>query len=127
MKAAVFIALGLFTLGFLVYWVAAMVRSREKGTAPGLLHCGIGLVVNFFDTLGIGSFATTTSCFKLWGLVRDEEIPGTLNVGVTIPALLEGFIFIAIVNVDVTTLVLMIAASVLGAWLGAAVVARWPR
>jgi uncharacterized membrane protein YfcA len=107
--------------------VAALVRSREKGTAPGLLLCGIGLVVNFFDTLGIGSFATTTSCFKLWGLVRDEAIPGTLNVGVTIPALLEGFIFIAIVNVDVTTLVLMIAASVLGAWLGAAVVVRWPR
>lgn len=127
MKIAVFIALGLFAVGFLFYWVAALLRTWEKRALPGPLLCAIGLVVLFFDTLGIGCFATTTSCFKLWGLVRDEEIPGTLNVGVSIPGLAEGFIFIAIVNVDVTTLVLMIAAAVLGAWLGAAAVARWPR
>jgi uncharacterized membrane protein YfcA len=126
MKTAVIITLGVFTIGFLIYWVQALARSREK-PMPGFLHCGIGLVVLFLDTLGIGCFAVTTSCYKLWRLVRDEEIPGTLNVGVTIPALLEGFIFIAIVNVDVTTLVLMIAASVLGAWFGAGIVARWPR
>ena len=127
MKTGIFVALGVFTLGFLVYWAAALKRTYEGGRLPGQLECGIGLVVNFLDALGIGCFATTTSCFKLWGLVRDEDIPGTLNVGVSIPALLEGFIFIAIVNADVTTLVLMIAASVVGAWLGAGVVARWPR
>jgi uncharacterized membrane protein YfcA len=127
MKIAVFIALGLFTLGFAAYWLAALVRTREKGALPGPLLWLIGLVMLFLDTLGIGCFAPTTSCYKLWGLVRDEEIPGTLNVGVTIPSLLEGLIFIAIVNVDVTTLVLMIAAAALGAWMGAGVVARWPR
>ena len=35
----------------------------------------------FFDTLGIGSFATTTAIFRAWRLVPDELIPGTLNVG----------------------------------------------
>ena len=127
MNTGIFVALGVFTLGFLAYWAAALKRTCGGGRLPGSLECGIGLVVNFFDALGIGCFATTTSCFKLWGLVRDEDIPGTLNVGVSIPSLLEGFIFIAIVNVDVSTLVLMIAASVVGAWLGAGVVARWPR
>ena len=36
-------------------------------------------------------------------------------------------LFIAIVNVDFATLVLLIGASILGAWLGAGVVSRWPK
>jgi uncharacterized membrane protein YfcA len=59
--------------------------------------------------------------------VPDEQIPGTLNVGHTIPTLVEAFIYIAVVNVDLTTLVLMISASVAGAWFGAGIVAKWPR
>jgi uncharacterized membrane protein YfcA len=65
--------------------------------------------------------------FKLGKLVRDEEIPGTLNVGHTLPTVTEAFIFMALVQVDVTTLVLMIGSSAIGAWLGAGVVSRWPR
>ena len=57
----------------------------------------------------------------------DERIPGTLNVGHTLPTIAQAFIFIAIVEVEMTTLVGMIAASVAGAWLGAGVVAAWPR
>ena len=81
----------------------------------------------FFDTLGIGNFATTTSMFKLRHSVRDEWIPGTLNVAYTIPTVAQAFIYISIVRVDFLTLVTMIGASVAGAWLGAGVVARWPR
>ena len=84
-------------------------------------------MTNFFDTLGIGSFAPTTSMFKLNRLVPDEKIPGTLNVGHALPTIAQAFIFIAIVEVDMTTLIGMIAASVAGAWLGAGVVAAWPR
>lgn len=130
MKTALFIALSLTTVAFLLYWIAAI---REQSGAeggkwmPGPLDALIGFVTNFFDTLGIGSFATTTSIFKLRGLVRDEKIPGTLNVGHTPPSVLEAFIYIAIVTVDPTTLFSMIAASSLGAWFGAGVVARWPR
>lgn len=81
----------------------------------------------FFDTLGIGNFATTTSMFKLRHSVRDEWIPGTLNVAYTLPTVAQAFIYISIVRVDFLTLVTMIGASVAGAWLGAGVVARWPR
>jgi uncharacterized membrane protein YfcA len=59
--------------------------------------------------------------------VPDEQIPGTLNVGHTIPTLIEAFIFIAVVKVDPVTLVGMIAAAALGAWLGAGIVSRWSR
>jgi uncharacterized membrane protein YfcA len=54
-------------------------------------------------------------------------IPGTLNVGHTLPTLVQAYIYIAVIKVDITTLSLMIAASVAGAWLGAGIVAGWSR
>lgn len=87
----------------------------------------VGALTNFFDTLGIGSFATTTSLYKFRGTVADQDIPGTLNVGHTLPTVAEALIYVTIVEVDSGTLVAMICASVLGAWLGAGVVSHWPR
>jgi len=91
------------------------------------LNLLIGFVTNFFDTLGIGSFATTTSLFRMLGAVPDELIPGTLNVGHTAPSVTQAFIYIAIVAVAMPTLAAMIGAAVAGAWLGAGVVSRWSR
>ena len=128
MKTALFIALGIFGATYLVIFVMAIrERPKNKPVVPDLRDGFVGLITNFFDTLGIGSYATTTSFFKLWGLVRDEQIPGTMNVGHTIPTLIQAFIYIAVVQVDVTTLTLMVAASAVGAWLGAGVVAKWSR
>ncbi len=119
-----FVALGAFTV-FLV-WVWLRSKNRAPGI-PSLFELFVGLATNFFDTLGIGSFAPTTSIFKFLHMVPDEKIPGTLNVGHALPTLLEAFLFIAIVNVDTLTLVLLMAASVAGAWFGAGLVASWPR
>jgi len=119
-----FIALGLVSVGYLWVWFSG------KGRAPGfpsLLELGIGFITNFFDTLGIGSFAPTTALFKFLKLVPDEKIPGTLNVGHTPPTILEAFLFIAIVQVDMLTLVSLIGAAILGAWFGAGIVAGWSR
>jgi uncharacterized membrane protein YfcA len=124
--------LTIFLIAFVILWirqVRSRVTSDEKG-APSLLHTAIGFVTNFFDTLGIGSFAPTTAIFKLKKIVPDEKIPGTLNVGHTPPTFVEAFIFILALGgvlVEMKTLILLIAASVLGSWLGAGVVARWPR
>jgi uncharacterized membrane protein YfcA len=48
-------------------------------------------------------------------------------VGYTLPTVAQAYIYISIVQVDFPTLLSMIVASVTGAWLGAGVVARWPR
>ena len=136
MKTALLVALAIVTASYALIWIRAIARARRKpqhtegdapAVMPGPLEIAIGFGANFFDTLGIGSFATTSSVFKLAGLVPDEQIPGTLNVGHTMPSILEAFIYIAVVQVDVVTLVLMLAASAAGAWLGAGVVSSWPR
>ena len=135
MIAALFAVLGLLALAYVATWIASLRAEREGEPAggpgplgwptPGQLLIGFG--TDFLDTLGIGNFATTTSLFRFSRMVPDELIPGTLNAGHTLPVMAEAFIYIAIIEVDVTTLVLMIAAAVAGAWFGAGIVARLPR
>ncbi len=120
------LALGAFTVFYLVT-VFRGSRSKKGEGLPGLLHLLVGFVTNFFDTLGIGSYATTTAMFRAWKLVKDEWIPGTLNIGHTIPTVVQGFIFIGAVVVDPITMILMILASIVGAVWGARYVANWPR
>ena len=135
-KLAVFVSLCAVTVAFAWYWLASVLHRarREEGPVGSsepvgstLFQVLVGFVTNFFDTLGIGSFAPTTSIFKLRRMVPDERIPGTLNVGHTLPTIAEALIFIAVVQVGMTTLIAMIAASVLGAWFGAGIVAALPR
>jgi uncharacterized membrane protein YfcA len=87
----------------------------------------LGFITNFFDTLGIGSFATTTAAFRARRMVSDELIPGTLNVGHTPPTIVQAIIYITVIAVDRGTLALLIGASVMGAWLGAGIVSRWEK
>jgi uncharacterized membrane protein YfcA len=125
MKTALFVILAAVLATFLVVWG----RRLRAGDQPRWPMLAVGAVTNFFDTLGIGSFATTTALYKIVpGLrrsVSDRLIPGTLNVGHTPPTIAQAFIFIAIIAVDMRTLVSIIAAAVLGAWLGAGRVAKW--
>jgi uncharacterized membrane protein YfcA len=126
-KGVLFAVLALFAVGFAATWATAVQRARGGRAWPGLWHLVIGFITDFFDTLGIGSFAVTTSMYKLGNVVDDAKVPGTLNVGHAIPTFVQALLFIGTVPVEMNTLVSMIAASVVGAWLGAGVVARWPR
>lgn len=135
--AVLYWMLALTTTLFVAGWARLISRGRAHqgtaapealdGRAPTALQLGIGAVTNFFDTLGIGSFATTTALYRLRRVVPDRIIPGTLNAGHTLPVVAQAFIYTSIIEVDALTLVAMIAASVVGAWLGAGVVAGWPR
>ena len=126
-KSVLLATLILVTLAYAAVWIVTVRRQRKGDAAPGANGAAIGFLTNFFDTLGIGSFATTTSIYRLRNLVRDEDIPGTLNVGHSLPTVAQALIYITIVQVDFRTLVLLIAASVAGSWLGAGVVAGLPR
>lgn len=84
----------------------------------------ISLIANFFDTLGIGSYAIATSAWKFNKSVRDDLIPGTLNVAFGIPICVEATITMTRIEMDSLTLVLMIAAAIIGSILGAKIISR---
>ena len=125
LKLALLVALSMMSAIY-IFWWWRNARAQRTG-APSLVQMAIGFVTNFFDTLGIGSFALTTAAYKLLGIVRDENIPGTLVVGHTLPSLAQAFIFLTVINVDPVLLVLMVLAMTLGAWFGAGLVSRLPR
>ena len=120
--------LGLMTTFFGYFYLTDIVKNQKTFSDkswPGLF--GTGFITNFFDTLGIGSFAQQTAIFKFFRLVDDRIIPGTMNVGNTIPTVTQAFIFMTAVKVEPLTLVSMSVAAPLGAVLGAGIVARMSR
>ena len=134
-KSTIFMALFAFAAFYLVTLLNSLRQLRRPDAAgvpgpvpmPSAAHLATGFVTNFFDTLGIGSFATTTSIFKFRQMLPDRLIPGTLNVGHTLPVVLQALIYISVIEVDFTTLVLMVIAAVVGAWFGAGMVAGLSR
>ncbi len=129
MKSALFAALGVAFFVFVSWWVVGLVAARARGERimPSGYEILVGAVTNFFDTLGIGLFATTTTFYRAKKTVDDRLVPGTLNIGHTIPTFAEAYIFIDKINVDPRTLVAMVTSATLGALVGAPIVARFSR
>jgi len=68
--------LGLMTSFFGFYYIRDVIKNSKlfsKKPWSGLF--GTGFITNFFDTLGIGSFAQQTAIFKFFKLVDDRLIP----------------------------------------------------
>lgn len=131
MKSALLVALVLLAAAYIAILASAVQRARRRtpGPAwlPGAHQALIGFVTNFFDSLGIGNFAPTTAWFRAARMVPDERIPGTMNVGHTLPVMLMGLLFIQSVELETETLLGMIGASIVGAWFGAGWVAGLQR
>jgi uncharacterized membrane protein YfcA len=120
--------LSLMTAAFGVYFLSDAIGNRKSFSDKPWAAFGVtGFVTNFLDTLGIGSFAQQTAVFKLFRLVDDRLIPGTMNVGNTFVTVTEALIFMSAVPVEPLTLVSMSLAAPAGSVLGAGVVARMPR
>ena len=111
-------------------FVAMLVREALKrgAGAPGPESLILGAITNFFDTLGIGSFAPTTAWLKFRRMIPDSFIPATLNVGHALPAMMQSAIFLVLlgVQVDPVLLVSCIVAAVAGAVVGAPLMVRAP-
>jgi uncharacterized membrane protein YfcA len=125
-QLAFYVAIGLAAVAFII---GALRAARRSTTVrwPTPVELLIGFVTDFFDTLGIGSFAPTTAIYKLRRMVPDELIPGTLNAGHAPSAIAEALIFVTAIVVDPVLLVAAVGSAAAGAWLGAGVVARLPR
>ena len=85
----------------------------------------VGFFTNFFDTLGIGSFAPTVALNKFTKMgVKEKELPGLLNVAYTLPVICEAIIFTTVIEVEPLTLISMLAAAAAGSYLGAGIIAK---
>ena len=130
-RTALLVILSALSVVFIIGWRRAASRggsaTDESRRPPSPVQFAIGFVTNFFDTLGIGSFATTTTIYKLLRVVPDERLVGTMLVGHSLPVVVQAFIFLVAVHVDTTVLASLIAISVLGGWIGAGVASRLPR
>src|SRR5258708_36635563 len=107
MKTALLVTLGIFTAGFVFLWLLAIFANRRDDRLaegappkwmPGPLDAAIGFVTDFFDTLSLGSVAPTTALFKVFGVVADELIPGTLNVRDARPSIRQACVYIDVVT-----------------------------
>jgi uncharacterized membrane protein YfcA len=117
-------ALSAITLYFITVLVGT---ARRRGQlAPNVEAIGLGAVTNFFDTLGIGSFAPTTAYMKLRKMAPDSFFPAILNAGHALPTVTEALVFITLVRVDPALLIACIIAAVIGAWVGEPIVQRSP-
>jgi uncharacterized membrane protein YfcA len=103
--------------------------ASTSGTRSWPALIGLGAGTNFLDALGVGSFATTTAWLRGFRVVDDEDLPGTLNVGHSIPTVVQCILYLIALGamIDKLTLVSMVLAGGLGAWYGAGIVAHWPR
>lgn len=120
----VFILLALWTAFFLFH---DYLKHKDRLENNSWAKTGLtGFVGNFFDTLGIGSFAIETAMLKFMKQTEDRLLPATLNVGNAIPTVLQAVIFVRIIEVEPVTLILMVVASGLGAILGAGIVSKMP-
>lgn len=109
------------------YLKDALTNRKSFSDKPWTGLLGTGFITNFLDTLGIGSFAQQTAIFKIFKLVDDRLIPGTLNVGNTFATVSQAFIFMKVIPVDPVTLVSLSVAAPVGAVLGAGIVVKMSR
>jgi uncharacterized membrane protein YfcA len=124
MLTAILAVLAVATLGYL--WVLVRSALAQGALRPTAESAIVGAVVNFFDTLGIGSFAPTLAWLKFRTGMPPRLIPCTLIVACTLPTMAQAGIFLVLLGVHVD-LVLVVAYSIallLGGLAGARLVVR---
>ena len=104
----------------------SQVKKAGELDNPSIWKVGVlGWIANFFDTLGIGSFAIIVAANKYFKIgVKDKELPGFLNVGCCLPVMCEAFIFTTVIKVDPITLFAMLIAAAVGSYIGAGIIAK---
>jgi uncharacterized membrane protein YfcA len=85
----------------------------------------IGLISNFLDTIGIGSFAVIVAMRSLLGVMPDDvRLIGTMNIQAMVTALIQALIFLHFVPLDIVTLIIAIIMISLGGFLSGLVAVR---
>lgn len=126
----ILLSIQILLITVMVLMIGLIVRAYLKQKKPIFQRFGLGMLIGFVtdfgDTLGIGSFATTTAAFRATHYLDDDrQLPGTLNAMHAIPVMVEALFFITAVKVELSTLLPMTTAAVVGAYVGTHVTKNW--
>ena len=129
MLKAILGLLAVITTGYTAIYANDFRKKRDK-SKNGMFNKGIfiGFITDFLDAIGVGSFATTTGILKLSKNINipDRLLPGTLNVAHTLPMIVQAFMSMNSIGVDIVTLITMIVSAVIGSWVGAGIISKLP-
>jgi uncharacterized membrane protein YfcA len=118
-------AMSVLALAFFIA-LAMRIRRRRESFKPRGEVTLVMVVIEFFDTLGIGAFAPSIAYYKLRKLLPEAAIAPNLMVANCLSVFLQAAIFIRIIEVDATLLILSIGTAIIGALAGAALINRLP-
>ena len=122
------ITLGILVLSILCVAVMVLKLSRQPSEPVSSLQyiklIFSGIIAFIADTLGVGSFAVNVALAKMLGTFRDDELPAVNNGAQVIPGTIESLFFMHLVDVDLTTLLTLVAGTCIGGLLGGFVVSR---
>ena len=126
----ILLSIQILLITVMVLMIGLIARAYLKQKKPVFQRFGLGMLIGFItdfgDTLGIGSFATTTAAFRVTHYIDDDrQLPGTLNAMHAIPVMIEALFFITAVKVELSTLLPMTTAAVVGAYVGTHVTKNW--
>ena len=126
----ILLSIQILLITVMVLMIGLSARAYLKQKKPIFQRFGLGMLIGFItdfgDTLGIGSFATTTAAFRATHYIDDDrQLPGTLNAMHAIPVMVEALFFITAVKVELSTLLPMTTAAVVGAYVGTHVTKNW--
>ena len=112
--------------GFLMISDYSKAKRENRLEDESCVKAGIaGMIGNFFDTLGVSSFAVIIAMGNVMKMkFKDKELPAMLNVSCAIPNITEALIFLTAIEVDPTTLVSMLIAAGMGSYIGAGIVEK---
>jgi len=122
------VALVIFVIIFAIVLIKDIIKHKKNLERKSSIIAGIiGFITDFLNTFRTGSFALTTSLLRATKQCNDEVIPGTLNTGHALPTAVLALLFFRAVKIDPITLVVMILASIIGAWVGAGLISKLSR
>lgn len=117
------VILSLFCIGLMINKLRK--QPSDSITRLGHVHLMISGVTAFFmDTIGVGSFACNIALANYFKTFKDEELPGMLNGAQVLPGAIEALFFLGVIQVDLITLITLIAATCLGGVIGASIISK---
>ena len=117
------IILSLLCVAVMIYKLVRQPAVRVS-TLDFIKLASSGVLAFISDTVGIGSFAVNIALAKFLGTFPDDELPAVNNGAQVIPGMLESLFFMQVIQVDLTTLLTLVAGTCLGGVIGGSVVTR---